>query len=198
MADQNDSTPSTTDQKIPDYSRGPIVARCDPWYRIKQSVVVIICLGAGLWCLYDGFYRFPKENAQWNPAHGVKPPHGPYDAPLNKALGLVLPPLGIFFLVRMLRSTRGEYRLDGDTLHVPGHPPIPLSSIRLIDKAIWERKGIARIEYELGESGQRNSFKLDDIAYLREPTDQILDRIEAYAASVAAAASATSDTSTSA
>jgi hypothetical protein len=98
----------------------------------------------------------------------------------------------------MLRSTRGEYRLDGDTLHVPGHPPIPLSSIRLIDKAIWERKGIARIEYELGESGQRNSFKLDDIAYLREPTDQILDRIEAYAASVAAAASATSDTSTSA
>src|SRR5438477_9428145 len=92
----------------------------------------------------DGFWKFPREN-DTAIRRGQRPPHGEWDAPLNKALGLILPPLGIFFLVRMLRATRGEYRLDGQTLHVPGHPPIPISSIRLIDKAIWERKGIARL-----------------------------------------------------
>ena len=185
MSDQNDSNPATAEQKVVDYSGGPIVARSDPWYRMKQSVVVLICLGAGIWCLYDGFWKFPREN-DTAIRRGQRPPHGEWDAPLNKALGLILPPLGIFFLARMLRATRGEYRLDGQILHVPGHPPIPISSIRLIDKAIWERKGIARLEYDLAEAGQRRSFTLDDIAYQRDPTDKILDRLEAYAASVAA------------
>lgn len=184
MSDQNHPIPSTKQEKAVDYSHGPIVARPDPWYRIKQSIVVAICIGGGIWCAIDGFYRWPKQNREWDPTHSAKPPHTGYDIPLNKALGLILPPVGILLLVRVLRSTRGEYRLEGETLHVPGHPPIPLFSIRLIDKAIWERKGIARLEYEVNESGQRNSFILDDIAYLRDPTDKILERIEAYAASV--------------
>ena len=62
MSDQNDSNPATAEQKVVDYSGGPIVARSDPWYRMKQSVVVLICLGAGIWCLYDGFWKFPREN----------------------------------------------------------------------------------------------------------------------------------------
>jgi hypothetical protein len=185
MSEDTNQIPATTEQKSIDAA--PIVARYDLWYRLKQSIVVLICVGGGLWCLFDGFYRFPKENADAT-RRGQTPPHGPWDAPLNKGLGLALPPLGFFLLYRMLRATRGEYRLDGQTLHIPGHPPIPLSSIRLIDKAIWDRKGIARIQYEVGDSDRRRSFKLDDIAYQREPTDKILDQIEAYAASVAAAA----------
>ena len=62
MSDQNDSNPATAEQKVVDYSGGPIVARSDPWYRMKQSVVVLICLAAGIWCLYDGFWKFPREN----------------------------------------------------------------------------------------------------------------------------------------
>ena len=67
---------------------------------------------------------------------------------------------------------------------MPGHPAIPLSAIRTIDKKLWDRKGIAYIEYEETEGGPRKKFRVDDVVYEREPTDRIMDRIEAYAASL--------------
>jgi hypothetical protein len=65
-------------------------------------------------------------------------------------------------------------------LHVPGHPPIPLNNIRKVDKRLWERKGIAYVEYEVPGSAERRQFKLDDFVYERQPTDAIFERIEKH------------------
>src|SRR6266566_2716485 len=171
----------------------PIVARYDRYHRKKQYLLFLVLFCGGIYCLYDGFYKYPADNeaalhpkpTPQNPHPTPQnPPHGDLDAPLNKALGIILPPLGIYLLYRTLRGSRGEYRLEGQTLHMPGHPPIPLSAIRTIDKKLWDRKGIALIEYELTEGGERKKFRVDDVVYEREATDRIMDRIEAYAASV--------------
>jgi hypothetical protein len=192
MSDENQSTADPTDQKP--LSQGPIVARYGQYYRNTRYLMFVLFMGFGIYCIYDGFYKYPLEN-DTAIKRGQRPPHGEYDAPLNKVLGCLLPPLAVFVLVRALHNSRGEVRLDGETLSIPGHPPIGLSAIRKIDKGLWDRKGIAYIEYESGEPPVRGTFKLDDFVYDRPPIDAIMERIDAYAASVASAAA---DTSTSA
>jgi len=184
MSDQSPdtTTPPTTPDPNLTYA-GPIVARFGRYYRNTRYLMFLLFLGFGIYCIYDGFYKYPADN-ETAIKRGQRPPHGEYDAPLNKALGIILPPLAIFVLLRALHNSRGELRLEGETLSIPGHPPIPLSAIRKIDKALWDRKGIAAIEYELDQPPTRGRFKLDDFVYDRGPTDQIMERIEAYAASV--------------
>ncbi|HEV8377746.1 MAG TPA: hypothetical protein VGP99_02770 [Tepidisphaeraceae bacterium] len=189
MSEQNDPTISTTDQNVA--HEGPIVARYGRYYRNTRYLMFLLFMGFGIASIWHGFWVYPEEN-RVAIARGQRPPHGEFDAPLNKVLGIALPPLSVFVLLRALHNSRGEYRLEGEALYIPGHPPIPLSAIRKIDKALWDRKGIAYIEYEVGEPPVRGTFKLDDFVYEREPTDQIMARIEAYAASLAPAAADTS------
>jgi hypothetical protein len=85
-------------------------------------------------------------------------------------------------LAWFLYTSRGEYRLSGDTLTVPGHPPVPLQFIRSLDKSFWDRKGIAYIDYELPAPSVSGRIKLDDFVYERPPTDAIVERIEHYLA----------------
>jgi len=73
-------------------------------------------------------------------------------------------------------------RLSGNTLEIPGHGEIPLTEIRSIDKTRWERKGIAIVRYQAHHPQRERSFNLDDFAYQRKPTDDILDQLEAYMA----------------
>jgi hypothetical protein len=74
-----------------------------------------------------------------------------------------------------LHVSRGTYRLTGDTLEVPGHPPVRLGEITEIDSSKWDRKGIAYLRYQTaGRASGR--MTLDDFVYEREPTDQIYDR----------------------
>ena len=68
--------------------------------------------------------------------------------------------------------------MAGDTLEVPGHPPVTLENIRKIDKRKWDRKGIAYLHYEIGTPPHPGVLKLDDFAYERGPTDDILERVE--------------------
>jgi hypothetical protein len=107
-------------------------------------------------------------------------PHQKTDILLQKVLGVSLPILGVFTLFWSLRVSRGVYRLEQETLHVPGHPPIPLSSVVTINRKLWDRKGIAYLEYET--NGVRGRLKLDDYIYDRDPTDAIFKQIEAYLA----------------
>src|SRR4051794_20313696 len=136
MPDQNDSTASSTEQSaIP---QGPIVAYYGRYYRNTRYLMFVLFMVFGIWCMYDGIYKWPRQNAEAS-ARGQNPPHGPYDVPLQKALAIILPPLSLFVLLRALHNSRGEIRLDGDTLSIPGHPPVPLSAIRKIDKGLWDR-----------------------------------------------------------
>ena len=88
------------------------------------------------------------------------------------------PVAGIGLLAWTLYNSRGAYRLSGDVLSAPDHPDVPLASITQIDKSKWDRKGIAKLDYELA-TGQKGTVTLDDFVYDRPPTDRILEEIEA-------------------
>jgi hypothetical protein len=162
-----------------------VVAKPDRSFRMKRYVIVLMLVGMGLWFCYDGFYNWPNEKreaealekSQLIPSHK---PHSDNDIFANQLLGVALPPLGLLALAWFLYGSRGEYRLSGQTLHVPGHPPIAVDAITQIDKSKWERKGVATLRYQpAGGGSSERQFRLDDYVYERDPTDLILKRLEA-------------------
>ncbi len=164
-------------------SEETIVAKPSGSYRFKWIVMSLALIGYGGWSIYDGFVRYPREND-----HATRPteqgglglekaPHPGYDVPFNRVIGILLPPLGLAALAWTIYNSRGEYRLEGETLRIPGHPSLQLSDIREVDKSKWERKGIAYLEYEA--AGGAAKARLDDYIYERRPTDAIMERIEA-------------------
>jgi len=161
-------------------SPADVIAKPSRTHRLKLLAVCIMFLGFGVYCIYDGFLKYPADNAKALADRMVNLPHSDLDILLNRSLGVVLPIAGVALLIRMFIRSRGQYRLAGDTVYVPGHPPIRLSSIIRIDKRRWDRKGIAQIAYQLGGQPEK-TFMLDDFYYERTPTDQIMAQIEAYA-----------------
>ncbi len=177
----SESNPQPTPGAAP-RSDAPIVARAGHYYRNARYIMSALFIGFGVYCIYDGFIKWPEEN-RIKMAAKRPPKHGGYDIPINQGLGCLLPPLGLFVVIRALLSSRGCYKLEAGVLSVPGHPPIPLDSLRKIDKRQWEKKGIAYIEYELAD-GRTGRVKLDNFVYQRDPTDKIFERIEAHAMSM--------------
>ena len=174
MADMSEPSP------VPDAAAAPtrpIVARAALEYRLKRIGLVVLLFGYGLYSCYDGFYHYPRDN-QAAAARGLKVmPHPGYDIPFNQVFGIGLPPLALLLLARSLYSCRGEYRLgEDDVLHLPGHPPVPLSAVTALDRGKWDRKGIAHLDYQLPD-GTAGRAKLDDFIYQRDPTDRIFDRV---------------------
>lgn len=153
-----------------------IVARAGRYYRNTRYFIVVLFVGFGIWCIRDGYVVWPEANARAQKA-GQKIPHTDLDIRINQMLGIGLPIFSLLVLARTLYNSRGEYRLSGETLSIPGHPPIPLSAIRDVDNRLWERKGIAYVDYEIG--GTSGRFRLDDFVYERKATDEIYDRIVA-------------------
>ena len=101
------------------------------------------------------------------------------DILLQKIIGFVSIPLGLYVLINSMRKSRGQIRLAGETLYVPGHPPITLDCITEIDQRLWDRKGIAHVSYSLTE-GRNGKLTLDDYIYQRQPIDAIYRRIMEY------------------
>jgi hypothetical protein len=166
---------TTTSSEPSSRPGGEIIARAGSYYRNTRYIIAAVVFFMGLWFIRDGYFKWPKENEEARAAGKSIMPHPGWDIPSNKILGVVLPPLAVLLLARWLYISRGEYRLSGQTLHVPGHPPVPFEMITAIDKRQWDRKGIAYIDYEV--NGAHGRLKLDDFIYEREPTDQIYDAI---------------------
>ena len=160
-------------------SNEPIIAPPARAYRIRFIVMFIVFVAMGGWFGYDGIVGYPQANADFLVTHkGENAPHSDMDLLFQKALMVILPIAGVGLLVWCLRRSRGVYRLEGTTLHVPGHPPVELSSITTINKKNWQRKGLAYLSYEQG--GTAGTIRIDDFAYQRGPTDEIFNRIEKY------------------
>jgi len=89
-------------------------------------------------------------------------------------------PFAAALLAYFLYRSRGVCRLSNGVLYVPGHPPVPLEDIRALDKAVWNRSGIAKVEYQLSQSSTARTLRLDEFAYQYKPIRAIVDRIEAH------------------
>ena len=163
-----------------------IVARAGRYYRNARYLITTLALGAGLWFGYDGFYNYPKYTREFNeapPARRVnmKNPETETGILIQKIISITLISFTPAFVAFFLYRSRGEYRLLGNTLHVPGHPPIPLGAIDSIDKTLWDRKGIAvKLVYQVGDSEKTAKVTLDDFIYDQKPIDRIVERIEAH------------------
>jgi hypothetical protein len=170
---------TTEDVNEPTASRaptGPITAKGGTYYRTTGVIMALVMFVFGVWSLRDGFIAWPKQT-QRETAAGQKPSHNHLSILMNQVLGVVLPPASIALLAWRLYSSRGQVRLDeADTLHAPGHPPVPLDSISALDRSLWDRKGIAYVSYEL-PSGPSGQLKLDDFVYDRDAIDDMYDRI---------------------
>jgi hypothetical protein len=162
-------------------SEGPIVARAGRYYRVTRYIMTVILFVYGGWSIYDGFFSWPN----WSISHPLEKPKTRVDILFNQILGCALPPGGLLLLIRCLYNSRGEYRLEYGVVKIPGSPPVPLDKIHTVDRELWERKGIAYVDYELepGTAGdpklEKGTFILDDFVYEREPTDAIFGAIEA-------------------
>jgi hypothetical protein len=177
-----------------------IVAAPDAGYRWKHLIVSVAMVAFGMWFAYDGWVKWPAENARIAQVQKEKDAassagdtakvealakelqelnyHTEMDLAIQKALAFALPAFGVFWGAWTLRDTRGVYRMSGNTLHVPGHPPVTVDDIRRIDKRKWDKKGVAFLHYEVGQPPRAGVIKLDDFAYERKPTDDMLERIE--------------------
>ena len=173
----------------------PIIARAGRYYRNMRYLVVIgLFVFAGFFA-YDGFKRYPEMNqkiAEVNRAydasttdedraklgqlqHQLGAPHTDTDIQLQKALAFVLPIAAIGYLIFVLYRSRGEIRLENDTLYVPGVAPVPLSAVAGVDDTLWKKKGIAVVTY--ASDGKSKSLRLDDFVYQQVPIDAIHDRL---------------------
>ena len=156
-----------------------IVARRSGHFLITKVLLIPLgCVGMGLWFGYDGFYKYPAMNREAAEKHRDILPHGGWDVPSNQLLFYVLIPLGLALLAYFLYRSRGAYEYDGQTLRVPGHPPVPNGAIQTLDRAKWDRKGIAHLTYQLASEPPRR-LTIDGYIYEQRPTDQIFARIEA-------------------
>jgi hypothetical protein len=177
--------------EAPNEPPAEIVARAGTYYRWTRYLISIgLLIGYGSFFVKDGFFTWPQElkRAEYLKSigsHAEVQPHSETDIRLQKILGVTMPALGLSLLIWTLYHSRGEYRLSGHTLHVPGHPPVPLESIVKMDKTLWDKKGIAVIEYALSAcEGAADpalavrALELDDFVYDRNPTDAIVERIE--------------------
>lgn len=193
-----------TEAAIPSDS-GEIVALPDTRYRAKHVIFAAIMLAAGFWFLYDGYIGWPKHNREVRAVmDGIKSAearndpkqvdelkgrlgsmHKEYtemDLLIQKALGGALPVAGLLYGIWTLRATRGRYRMTADAVEAPGAGVVPLVDILSIDRTRWDRKGIAIVHYQSHHPQRERTFRLDDFAYERGPTDQIFDRLEALVA----------------
>ena len=194
------------DQSPVDYAAAPaaaadeLVAQPDAGYRWKHLIVAVAMIAFGAWFAYDGWIKWPAENARIRQVQQEKDAaaaagetarvealakelqelnhHTEMDLAIQKVLAIALPAFGLFWGAWTLRDTRGVYRMSGNTLFVPGHPPVAVDDIRRIDKRKWDKKGIAFLHYEVGQPPTAGVLKLDDFAYERKPTDEMLERIE--------------------
>jgi hypothetical protein len=177
-----------------------IIAQPETGYRWKHLIVGFAGIALGCWFAYDGWIKWPNTNQRIEQIQkdkdaaqaandnakveelakqlGSLKKHTDLDILIQKVLAFTLPAFGIFWGAWTLYETRGRYRMIGNTLEVPGHPPITYDNIRRIDKRKWDRKGVAFLHYELGAPPQPGVLKLDDFAYERRATDEILAQIE--------------------
>jgi hypothetical protein len=158
-----------------------IVARVDFQYRWRTWAMFLLFFGFGLYSLRDGFIEYPREIAAWQSAdpklRPPKPPHEASSVLFNQVAGVLLPPVALLILAWRRHNSRGEYRLSGQTLSVPGHPPIKLDQITGLDLVRWDRKGTAIVQYA-DAATKPQTFSLEDMIYERDATDQIVAKIE--------------------
>ena len=193
------STNDVTDAAPPTKFVQPIVATPSRKFFIKRMVIALAVIAGGSYFLYDGYKGYPQHNAkraalvaERDAAEAAKDDtmlavkvkeirdfgnaKSEFDIRLQKIIGFIMLPIGLYLLGKFLRESRGELRLENDMLHAPRHPPVPIKSFTGVDNVRWDKKGIALFDYRLAD-GTSGRIRVDDFIFDRPPTDAIHDEL---------------------
>ena len=174
-------------------------------YLMRYALIAVVCVGFALWCLYDGFIKYPQQleraveyhklrgpdpnewNARWvdiceekgwntSLDKPKKPEEIESDIVMQYLMAAVSGLVGLPFLVLIVRS-RGRWMEATDTgIHTSWGQRLEFDRIVTLNKRKWKDKGIAKIQYEA--NGRKKRMVLDDYKYDRRATEEILRLVE--------------------
>ena len=143
----------------------------------------------------DEYKAFAEENQdlderkideKWNETakttHGwlartLKKRRSDYDINQQFVMAFVTGLIGLIFLYKLI-SNRGRWvEADGNILRTSEKREAQLDQIDVLDKKLWQNKGIAKVLYE--KNGKKKKIVLDDCNYMRDTTQDILRHVEA-------------------
>jgi hypothetical protein len=165
----------------------------DPRYYRRFIIIGVVALGFALFCLYDGFIRYPaqRERAyqqfkevvgenrldEWEhyaEQTGVK---GDGDILMQFVMAAVTGAVGFWLLFGVWRA-RGRWIESSESgITSSWGQSLAFNQVVSLDKRKWRNKGIAKITYNDGRRNRR--FILDDYKFDRATTGQILRELEA-------------------
>ncbi len=194
-----EASESAGEEKVP---QQPIVATYGRYYRNARYIMVLAVFVMAGWFGYDGWVRYPAKNERFAAVTaeiaklsgatsetdkarlaeldkerkkiGDEISEG--DIRLQKRIAVVLPLVGLGYAAFVVYRSRGKVRLENDTLHSPGHPPVRIDQISALDGKLWRKKGIAYASYKDVES-KSGTIRLDAFIYDPKPMDDIYEVI---------------------
>jgi hypothetical protein len=175
-------------------------------YRWRLGIIALVCLGFGVYCLYDGFYAYPRDNeryamferlqaehpdtwrARWEvlaAEHGLPRDPGDlkqrsdFDIYSQYIMAALTLPVGLLFLFSYVRAGGRWIAADERGLQTSWGQHAPWDAITGIDKARWKSKGIAVVQYrEPQPPHAERRLTLDDWKYERDPTVALVRAVE--------------------
>ena len=184
-----------------------IRAKYDNRYLWRYALIVFVGVGWALYCAYDLTFKYPVEleqakvyheqlkdldererQAQWDKicqengwgqvrTSPRKPEKVEEVISLNYLQGIVALIIGLPPVFFILFSVGSWVEGDQQGIRTSWKQEFQFDDVKVLDKKKWEKKGIARAEYE--QNGKRGIFVFDDFKYEREPIVQLLKNLEA-------------------
>lgn len=169
-------------------------------YRWRLVILATIALALGGWFIYDGTVGYPqkqraaqawlhikqKYGQNW-PAHWAKirrKHHWPvqpavvtdWDIRTQFIYAAACLIFGLFAAMGFVRVSRRWIETDEIGLHTNRGLHVPWENIELLDKARWDKKGIAIVHYQ--QNGKSGRLTLDDWKYDAAATTAIVAQVE--------------------
>jgi len=176
-----------------------IRAEISKGYLAKLGMVVVFCIGASAWAVYDGAVAYPRQREralmfeelreenrldEWEevarergwPVKDPGKPKTQYDFENQFIMAAALAPVGVLFLFFLVRNRKRWIEATETSLSSSRGDQLDYSQIVTLDKKVWKNKGIARITYD--EEGREKRLVLDDCKYDPDATEAILRHVE--------------------
>src|SRR5688572_18330865 len=103
MTNMSDQPTENEDEEIVDAKaeprrpvEGEIEAKAGRYFRNARYLISVMLLAGGPWFLYDGYVKYPRHNQEArDKVPPEKEPHSQFDLKLQRAIGWILPPIGL-------------------------------------------------------------------------------------------------------
>jgi hypothetical protein len=181
----------------------PLRADNDPKFSRRFLFMGIAAIGFALWCVYDGFVKYPREQERalkweadfenrpteewiafaeeqgWSTALPKKSKtEEEYKLSLvqQKVMAGVAGLIGLYLISIPLRARGRWIESTQDGITSSWGQSFKFDDVVNLEKRQWKSKGIAKVTYL--EDGRKRRFVIDDYKFDRYKTDEILYELE--------------------